>query len=185
MKLSETWKTREQRNREGQANRQKSLQRRSNVAAGMKSGRFKPRPPGQRKKVEHLDRLRELHSVLSESELLESLKGTYADYMGGASSNFLKAAIPGIKKIAGGHAESVNVRRGVGSDYAVLEYVGQDRSDNDLKVSISVFPGSDFNANIFFQVSTIRGHHQEDISMKSGVLTPDVIVRKFQSVFGL
>lgn len=136
----------------------------------------------RKKQIEHLDRLRELHSVLSESELLEAIGEPFYRYEMYAQERFFKDVLPEIKKIAGGHAEKVSVELAI--DEAYLSYKGQDKNGLGLKVSISLFTHGKNQVTASFFVKSARfGNYDFGLVKKTGVLTPALVIAKFREIF--
>lgn len=107
---------------------------------------------------------------------------SFWDYLIGAQEEFLRAAARLIKREAGGHAESVTVKRG--RSVAWLEYKGQDRSDMDLEWTVSLIV-KEPDVDVHVDADSVSGRSKRDVSYKIGVLTPDDILRLFQNSFGL
>lgn len=120
---------------------------------------------------------------VSFQEVLAEAKGrSFADFQKKAMSDFLRSAIPRIKKIAGNKAERVEVS---GVTVPLLKYEGQDMSDMDLKVVMSIVPMQDFRVELMhWYESAMDGKKKGTISTKTGLLTTDTLVQTFQNAFG-
>jgi len=115
--------------------------------------------------------------------LAEGKSKSYADYEKQASVDFLKSAVPGIKKIAGGHAEKVRVVSGVIAPH--LSYEGQDASDIDLSVIMSVFPSGENKVKLIVMTDRSGSHDPDEVyELKKGVMTTSFIVNAFHGKFG-
>jgi len=109
---------------------------------------------------------------------------SYASYMYWAEEMFLKEALKQIKKIAGGHAEKVEVVRS-GGRQPFLTYEGQDKSDMDMEFTCSTFMSSDTEATLIWFGETVMGGRFDDkLKRKIGAFTPSTIASIFKNVFG-
>ncbi|OHD24506.1 MAG: hypothetical protein A2Y38_07210 [Spirochaetes bacterium GWB1_59_5] len=113
-----------------------------------------------------------------------NLAGTYADYVYEGDDKFLRAAAKSIRRVAGGHAERVEVVRQKGrSPYLVYE--GQDGADMNLELTFHVFPTSASQVKVgWFGTSVLRGRVSDDANYNWGELTPDTLVNIFSGLFG-
>ena len=109
---------------------------------------------------------------------------SYANYLYGADERFLLEAAKLIKKIAGGHAERVDVVRS-GGRQPFLTYEGQDRSDLDLDFTCSFFMTSDTEVTfMWFGEKVMTGRFDAKLKRKIGAFTPNTIADIFSNVFG-
>lgn len=114
-------------------------------------------------------------------ELTEAAGKSFFDFLIGAQEAFLKDVAKGIKKVAGGHAESVNVKRAKSAVW--LEYKGQDRSDMDLEVVFSLVV-KEPSTTVYIDVKGVQSSGKRDASFRTGQLTTDVVVGMFREAFG-
>lgn len=127
-----------------------------------------------------------LEASLASSTKKEASGPDFFDYLNSAEEKFLKAAARGIKQVARSHAESITVERSRKS-VAWLSYIGQDRSDTDLKVMMSinwtVYKGP--KASVFMTIDhAYRGSTTEHFDVTFAQLTPESLVDKFSQIFG-
>lgn len=113
-----------------------------------------------------------------------SLAGTYADFVYAGDQQFLAAVAKLIKKMAGGHAERVEVVRQSGRS-PFLVYEGQDGGDMNLELIIHIFPFSQSDVKVgWFGKSVMRGNISDEASFKWGELTPATVANIFSGLFG-
>lgn len=112
------------------------------------------------------------------------LAGTYADFVYAGDQQFLEAVAKLIKKMAGGHAERVQVVRSGGRS-PFLVYEGQDGGDMDLELTISLYPTSHSDVKLtWFGKSVMRGNISDEATFKWGMLTPAQAASVFSGLFG-
>jgi hypothetical protein len=112
------------------------------------------------------------------------LAGTYADFVYAGDQQFLEAVAKLIKKMAGGHAERVQVVR-QGGRAPFLVYEGQDGGDMNLELSIQVYPISHNDVKLgWFGSSVLRGNISDEATYKWGELKPETAASVFAGLFG-
>jgi len=118
---------------------------------------------------------------LEEAKLAKT--SAYSKYIDQADADFLTVAAKEIKKIAGGHAVSVEMKRGRAVSW--LEYHGEDRSDMEMEFNAHVLSISNHDAKLFYNGKTaMGGTFDEERKLKIGVLTPETVVQTFRQYFG-
>ena len=114
--------------------------------------------------------------------LAEAGNQSFYDYLVDAQENFLRDSAKLIKKVAGGHAEVLTVKRSRSTCW--LEYRGQDRSDMDLEWTASLIVREP-DVTVYVDVRSVaRGNSKRDADYKAGVLSPDDVLRLFLGSFG-
>lgn len=135
-------------------------------------------------KMSKLDNL--LNEMLEQSgfDVIQeaSVNKSYSTYLVAADKAFLNDAAKIIKKIAGGHAESINV---VGRTVILLEYKGQDRSDIDLDFTCHLVSVNFPNVELFVSYeSASKGSAFKKFNFTQGTLTPESVANVFKRYFG-
>jgi len=137
-------------------------------------------------------RLRKVASMVDAQpiKLMASIEVTaagtaYYEFLADADEAFLKGAVAGIKKTAGGYAEKVQVMR---SRHTVwLEYTGQDRSDMDFEIAFNIVmsgPSANDVLLMWHGKKAMGGFFSEEKKYKIGVLTTQTVVDTFKNYFG-
>jgi len=125
---------------------------------------------------------------LSEARIEEASGSgrTWADFEGDALEEFHKEAVAGIKKLAGGHAESVNVVRSRSTSW--VEYKGQNRSDFDMEWQGSLITGTGDGHEVLMNTSWKAADGLQrvdrDVRGKAGVIMVQNLVDLFAEAFG-
>jgi len=128
------------------------------------------------------------HRGLSEARIDEASGSgrTWADFEGDALEMFCKEVAAGIKKLAGGHAESVNVERSRNTVW--VEYKGQNRSDFDLEWQGSLVTGTGDGHEVLINASWKAADGlqrvERDVRMRAGMVTAQNVVNLFAEAFG-
>lgn len=111
---------------------------------------------------------------------------TWADFEADALEMFHKEVAAGVKKLAGGHAESVKVVRSHSTSW--VEYKGQNRSDIDLDWHGSLITGTGDGHEVLMNTSWKAADGLQrvdrDIRGKAGVITVQNVVDLFAEAFG-
>lgn len=120
----------------------------------------------------------------AETRKVSGLAGTYADFVYQGEALFLQEVAKRVRKIAGGHAQRVQVAR-QGGRAPMLVYEGEDRSDMNLEFTLHLISTSPQDVILsWFGESTMHGRFSEKQNFKWGQLTPDAAASIFQGVFG-
>ena len=115
--------------------------------------------------------------------LTEGANDSYSTYLRDADAAFLKEVAKGIKRVAGDHAESVEVKSGIST--AWISYKGQDKGDIDLTFIAHLVPVGDFNVKLYWEYDSAMSRDQKnEKTYKIGVMTPEVIINIFKQIFG-
>jgi|GEM_PF-5268244 len=119
-------------------------------------------------------------------EMLAEASGgdkAYSFYVNKAHEMFLNEVAKGIKKVAGGKAERVDVK---GRSVVWLEYYGQDSSDMDLEFNCSLIDKAP-DVTVHWDVRsayTGAGKDEGSMTKREGVLKPSDVVALFSEKFG-
>jgi predicted GNAT family acetyltransferase len=109
-------------------------------------------------------------------------KGSWMTYERQAEVEFLKAAIPGIKKIAGNKGD---IKMDTSGSIVMLAYDGEDASDFSLEFSAYMRVNErtiDIGATVVS--AQVKGQRLPGKTIPKGDATPQDVVNMFADVFG-
>jgi hypothetical protein len=110
---------------------------------------------------------------------------TWADFEGDALEEFHKEVAAGIKKLAGGHAESVEAERSRSTSW--VSYKGQNRSDIDLEWTGTLITGTKDGAvlaSTSWKAADGLKRVEREVRGRSGEITAQTFVDLFEEAFG-
>lgn len=118
-----------------------------------------------------------------QADLVEQGGGrAFYDFQKAAEENFLKEVAKTLKKTMGGHAEKIDVK---GDRLPFLTYKGQNMSDMDADLTVSMSPMEDFQVKVSIWGDVVgHGNVARDKVMKSGVATPEIVAAMVGEILG-